>query len=188
MRDLRNEAGRTMLEMLGVLAIMGVIMYGAIASISFGVESYKINATYNMLEELSQGVVDLYSWSPSYATNDVTGKMSMINAVCQNNVVECNSTDCGKESASPECVIKSPFSDVNVLIQGNGQHFFITLGKLSSLACARLRDMTYSNLCVRRWNEKNVDCGVEKPVGISGDTDTDCEPVDGEAVLFLVSH
>ena len=70
MTKAKNESGRTMLEMLGVLAIMGVIMYGAIAGIGFGVDMYKINATFNDVEELSQGVIDLFSWNAGgYPTN-----------------------------------------------------------------------------------------------------------------------
>ena len=59
----RNESGRSMIEMLGVLSIMGVIMYGAVAGINFGIDMYKINATLTEVEELAQAIVDIYSWN-----------------------------------------------------------------------------------------------------------------------------
>ena len=82
----QNESGRTMLEMLGVLAVMGIIMYGAISGIGFGVSMYKINATFNQLEEISQGLTDLYSWTRSYPAEE--GAMNR--AVCENAVTECS--------------------------------------------------------------------------------------------------
>ena len=60
---IQNEQGRTMLEMLGVIAIIGIITYGAIAGISYGMKTYKINQTYNDIQDIIQGVEDLYSWS-----------------------------------------------------------------------------------------------------------------------------
>ncbi len=64
-----NESGRTMLEMLGVLGIMGIIMYGAVAGINYGMSTYKINQTYNEIQEAIQGIQDMYSWSRDYGRN-----------------------------------------------------------------------------------------------------------------------
>jgi len=140
MQNKSNESGRTMLEMLGVLAIMGVIMYGAIAGIGFGVETYKINATYNMLEDLSQGIVDLYSWSPDYSGLNIP-------VLCQNDVVECVST---------QDQIQTQWSGTNIAIgTTNDGHFLIEHNGLSPLACARLRDMTYSQMKVDETTEGN---------------------------------
>ena len=63
------ESGRTMLEMLGVLGIMGIIMYGAVAGINYGMSTYKINQTYNEVQEAIQGIQDMYSWSRFYPSN-----------------------------------------------------------------------------------------------------------------------
>lgn len=79
---LHEESGRTMLEMLGVLAIMGIITYGAIAGINYGMTSYKVNQTYNEVQDIVQGVQDLYSWSKGYdGTNLVSAAVK--NDVCQ---------------------------------------------------------------------------------------------------------
>ena len=68
-----SESGRTMLEMLGVLGIMGVIMYGAVAGINYGMSTYKINQTYNEVQEAMQAIQDLYSWQRCYPDNVFTG-------------------------------------------------------------------------------------------------------------------
>ena len=58
----QDESGRSMIEMLGVLGIMGVIMYGAVAGINFGIDVYRVNATYREIDELSKSIIDLSSW------------------------------------------------------------------------------------------------------------------------------
>lgn len=134
----QNESGRTMLEMLGVLAIMGIIMYGAISGIGFGVSMYKINATYNQLEEISQGLTDLYSWSRSYPTKDGVMKK----AVCDNAV-----TECGGEKENP--TILDEYGGISIGQEGDGAHYTLTIKGLTELACGRLKTMSYANMTVQ---------------------------------------
>ena len=44
-----NESGRSMVEMLGVLAIVGVLSIGSIAGYSYGMDKYRANQTINDL-------------------------------------------------------------------------------------------------------------------------------------------
>ena len=138
MTALKNESGRTMLEMLGVLAIMGVIVYGAVAGIGFGIEVYKVNASYTDLEELSQGIIDLYSWSDDYSglnckvlrDNDVTNLTIGDDA---SNVGSCRD-------------ITGRYGTILVSTQQKPPKFFIQYDGLTSFACGRLRNMDYTNL------------------------------------------
>ncbi len=41
------DSGRSMLEMLGTLAIIGVLSVGAIAGYSYGMDKYRANQTIN---------------------------------------------------------------------------------------------------------------------------------------------
>ena len=87
---IQNEQGRTMLEMLGVIAIIGIITYGAIAGINYGMQTYKINQTYNDVQDIIQGVEDLYSWSRSgYPTDG-----SITNAVIKNGIFSSDQLTC----------------------------------------------------------------------------------------------
>ena len=45
MKNLTNQSGRSMIEMLGVLAIIGVLSVGGIAGYSKAMTQYKINKT-----------------------------------------------------------------------------------------------------------------------------------------------
>ena len=129
----KNESGRTMLEMLGVLAIMGVIMYGAIAGINFGLEMYKINATYNEIEELSRGIIDLYSWNRSYH-----GLGNGI--ICENDIMPSDAC-----MASGSIVSKW---HQNITVQKHSTddtRFQIIYSGIKMLPCGRLVGMSYSH-------------------------------------------
>ena len=154
---MKNESGRTMVEMMGVLAIMGVIMYGAIAGITFGVNMYKVTATYNDLEQAAENIKDLYSWQrEGYGNQDLACELL-------------------KEGLDPlrergGCVESGyqPFSSrwtgVEIHIYGgeyrhvsDGKHFIVKLEHLTQFACKRLANMSWSQLTVENGNSCNCD-------------------------------
>ena len=55
MKQIKNEFGRSMIEMLGVLAIIGVLSVGGIAGYSKAMEQFKIN---KFIDQVSQIVVN----------------------------------------------------------------------------------------------------------------------------------
>ena len=71
-QNLKNESGRSMTEMLGTLAIIGVLSVGAIGGYSYGMDKHKANQTINdimlmgvdMITQTSQkrGVPSLTEW------------------------------------------------------------------------------------------------------------------------------
>lgn len=50
MKKLQNESGRSMVEMLGVLAVIGVLSVGGIAGYKMAVERIKINAALSLID------------------------------------------------------------------------------------------------------------------------------------------
>lgn len=145
MTKTNNESGRTMLEMLGVLAIMGVIMYGAIAGIQFGVDMYKINASFNDIEELAQGISDLYSWTSNYPENP----KEIMTAAYKNNIVAHLSPSYESEMVSG---FVGEFSGSTITVEpitdddGSRRQFKITYTGIPAMACRRLSAMTYNNV------------------------------------------
>ena len=139
-RTLAEESGRTMLEMLGVLAIMGVIIYGAVAGIGFGVDVYKVNACYNEVEELAQGIIDLYSWSEDYS-----GLSSLTEAQFGNNDLLPSKVFTDSDN---KVKFHGQYGSGSIMVTpiDNGQKFKITYGSLSELACTRLPNMDYKNV------------------------------------------
>jgi len=156
-----SESGRTMLEMLGVLAIMGVIMYGAIAGIGFGVNMYKINATFNEAEELCQGIIDLYSWRQGYpeASNIVT-------AVVNNDVLS-------GAKAVGAASIDAPFGEFTIapMQEDSPEHysrFAVIINGLPQIACSRLQVMSFANMEVVQQGDPSFDA-----VGCTTNCDSD---------------
>lgn len=60
------QCGRSMIEMLGVLAIVGVLSVGGIAGYSRAMEQFKINRTINYLERIVTNIQTLYMQQNSY--------------------------------------------------------------------------------------------------------------------------
>ena len=122
-----SESGRTMLEMLGVLGIMGIIMYGAIAGINYGMSTYKINQTYNEVQEAIQGIQDLFSWSRNYSrlSNSV---------ICDNDIFSCSDTDIDN-SFSGTISVESVGAD--------GKSFKLTYSGVDLASCNRLKEMEW---------------------------------------------
>ena len=118
MKIQNDQQGRTMLEMLGVLAIMGIITYGAIAGINYGMTSYKINQTYTEVQDIIQGVQDLYSWSKGFpigvadSTNQYSGCPKVYAAACENDVLQNCSTNAGADG----CTAHGAFGRITVFI------------------------------------------------------------------------
>ena len=61
-----NESGRSMVEMLGVLAIIGVLSVGGIAGYSKAMNKYKINKTTDQVSMLVANIRTLFSSQGNY--------------------------------------------------------------------------------------------------------------------------
>lgn len=58
-----NEQGRSMIEMLGVLAIVGVLSVGGIAGYSKAMAKFKTNKVIDQINTISTNVRTLYSFA-----------------------------------------------------------------------------------------------------------------------------
>ena len=61
-----TQSGRSMIEMLGVLAIIGVLSVGGIAGYSKAMMKYRINKTIDQVTQISQNVRTLYARYKQY--------------------------------------------------------------------------------------------------------------------------
>ena len=83
MKETRNQFGRTMVEMLAVLAIIGVLTVGAIAGLSQAIDKYRIGKMHDDILSIDSGIVDLYSWQRRYPDSNAD---SFMPTLCKNNV------------------------------------------------------------------------------------------------------
>ena len=62
-----NESGRSMIEMLGVLAIIGVLSVGGIAGYSKAMSKYRVNKTVDQISHIAANTRILFSAQKDYA-------------------------------------------------------------------------------------------------------------------------
>ena len=76
-----NQSGRSMIEMLGVLAIVGVLSAGGIAGYSMAMQSYKTNALIEKIQVMATQTRSLYKGNyEQIGKNRATGAQMLINA------------------------------------------------------------------------------------------------------------
>lgn len=75
-----NEQGRSMIEMLGVLAIVGVLSVGGIAGYSKAMNKFKANKVIDQVNMLSTNIRTMYSSQRSYAglNNGMAVKLGLV--------------------------------------------------------------------------------------------------------------
>ena len=87
-----KENGRSMIEMLGVLAVIGVLSVGGIAGYSKAMHKYRVNKTIDQITHLSQNIRTFF------ATLKGSGKYKglAVNSYCFSGglVVSASGTDC----------------------------------------------------------------------------------------------
>ena len=132
-----NESGRTMLEMLGVLGIMGIIMYGAVAGINYGMSTYKINQTYNEVQEVIQSIQDMYSWQRGYP-KDFSGE-----TLCDNDVFVRCSDNTPKNTFEGDIEVKGNCSSGSLC-----NSFYVTYPNIPQEVCYRLKEMDWGTVCM----------------------------------------
>ena len=72
-----NESGRSMIEMLGVLAIIGVLSVGGIAGYSKAMNKFKTNKVADNVSMLVANIKTLYAQQKTYADLDNASAVSM---------------------------------------------------------------------------------------------------------------
>lgn len=80
MKNFNNQSGRSMIEMLGVLAIIGVLSVGGIAGYSKAMLKFKINKTIDQISMTVTNIRTLYAQQPNYhgLTHELAYNMGII--------------------------------------------------------------------------------------------------------------
>ncbi len=81
MRYSSSENGRSMIEMLGVLAIVGILSTGAISGYSKAMLKHKTNKTVELITQMSMGIKTAFSTQKNYSGSgniDTLNKLGII--------------------------------------------------------------------------------------------------------------
>ena len=135
MRNLTNEQGRSLVEMMAVLCIIGVITVGAISATSYGLQSMNLVSLYETVESTARGVSDLYSWSRAYPNSDDGSAENMGTKIAENDICDgCKAVgDSAETSETP--LLKMTISP------NDGASFSIPF-----VVCSRLADFAWQNV------------------------------------------
>lgn len=157
MRNLTNEQGRSLVEMLAVVCIIGVLTVGAISATSYGLKSMNLVSLYETVESTASAVSDLYSWSRAYPNSDDGSAENMGTKIAENDI--CDGCIAVEENAVTN---ETPLLKM-IISPKDESSFTITLAPHEEDAtipvdiCNRLADFAWQNV---EWDESN-NCSEE---------------------------
>ncbi len=127
-----NESGRSMIEMLGVLAIIGVLSVGGIAGYSKAMNKFKTNKVADNVSMLVANIKTMYAQQKTYGTLTNADAISL--GVVPDELIKNRTAGTLKNSFNGEVNIHSSESTTG----GDNKAFVIFFGGLSKEACITL--------------------------------------------------
>ena len=127
-----EQSGRSMVEMLGVLAIIGVLSIGGISGYSKAMSKYRINKTLDQISMLVMNIRSLFSSSVDYTglSNKLSIQMGIIPADMQGSQ--------GKDGSDDE-IVNAYQGRVFVKVDpDDSRRFYVTYTGLTQEACVAL--------------------------------------------------
>lgn len=122
-----EQSGRSMVEMLGVLAIIGVLSVGGIAGYSKAMAKYKTNQTLDQLSMLITNIRTLYATQASFAGLNNGTAISF--GVVSSDMIKTAASDAS-------ATLKNPFNgDVDIATGADSSTFEVTYAGLDKSAC-----------------------------------------------------
>ena len=131
-----NESGRSMIEMLGVLAIIGVLSVGGIAGYSKAMNKFKTNKVADNVSMLVANIKTLYAQQNSYNGLDVNSAISM--GVVPDELVSARPNNDGTGGALTNAYNGNVYIKAADSGTGADSAFYIIFTGLSKEACITL--------------------------------------------------
>ena len=147
-----SQSGRSMVEILGVIAIIALITISGITSMTYLNSSYKVNATILEIDDLAQNIIDTYSWNRTY--DDLS-----IGSLCEDaEMSACTTETTEEENDAGETVTNNTTTLTNkwggmITVSGEDTIFYITYSGLPNNVCQQLHETNYHYV-----TPFNVDC------------------------------
>ena len=88
------QKGRSMVEMLAVIMIIGVLTVGALAGFTQAMQKFNVGKMHNDIQSISSEVVNLFAWQRSYPNDDTFFQTEICNSV--NNIFPDGCNNDGK--------------------------------------------------------------------------------------------
>ncbi len=135
----KSQTGRSMIEMLGVLAIVGILSAGGIAGYSMAMQSHKVNTLVDKIQLISQQARILYKGD--YVEAGLTRSKNSIDDLVNAGLIP------NKDN---------PFGGyIDLRLSGWGDEVDIGVSQIPAEACVKLLQMN--------WGNRGVFDGVNLP-------------------------
>lgn len=121
-----HESGRSMIEMLGVLAIIGVLSVGGIAGYSQAMSKFKVSKTTDQVQTMVTNIRTLFTGQRTY--NGLDGKNAYTMGILTDETWD-STTSAASNAYGGSILFGTP---------NNKKYFSITYNGLSQDACTRL--------------------------------------------------
>ena len=143
MNVIKSQSGRSMIEMLGVLAIIGVLSVGGLVGYSKAMERYRVNETINQISHIVTNTRDLFKTQPNlYGAMSFTDTISMSTSTFANRILA------DKAKLFPTSLVKNGYKNlfdggVNFYASGrfsnnDGKAFMLAFSYIPQEACIEL--------------------------------------------------
>lgn len=143
-----NESGRSMVEMLGVIAIIGVISIGGITSMSYVDSYFRTSATLLEVEQLARDINDMYSWAPDYLSVSAS-------ALCKEDIVSnCNGGSIPNRWGG----------EILVRQERSGAAYSLTYTQVPEIACERILEQAPESVISMRLDTASCSGGDSNSV------------------------
>lgn len=129
-----EQSGRSMVEMLGVLAIIGVLSIGGIAGYSKAMAKFRVNKTLDQISMLVMNIRSLYSANINY--KGLTDKIAI-----QMGIIPRDMLPSGTNEASASSIINAYQGEVRIgsaNVGGTDRSFYIVYSGLTRDACVAI--------------------------------------------------
>lgn len=128
-----DQNGRSMIEMLGVLAIIGVLSVGGISGYSRAMAKYKLTKAQDQITMLLMNIRTAYATSPSYT--GLSAQTAADYAIAPGDMIVTT----GSEGAVTKSLAGAFGGAVDVKAMGaNNSYFYITMRALAQESCRSL--------------------------------------------------
>lgn len=124
-----SQSGRSMVEMLGVIAIIGLITVAGVTSMGYVDSYFRSSATVIEIDNIAKDVIDTYSWSKDFSN------LSM-DTICDENILNCTDGS-GKNRWGGNITVSVP--------DGNANIFTITYTNVPKIPCEQLLSASDEN-------------------------------------------
>ena len=136
-----QESGRSMIEMLGVLAIIGVLSVGGIAGYSQAMNKFKVSKTTDQIQTLVTNIRTLTASQKNYA---LVGNATILQKMGALTDEMCSDTACTNSKLLNPYGGKIKLAAINTTT-GTNKGFYISYQDLPASACVSLATQAWGD-------------------------------------------